>query len=122
MHSSEFTIDAFNHPRWFIGSEAAAIGRDLSGVKCFNDIYNLEAYQADLRVQPVACEIAGGSARTSRIMLGYREEVGHNFDLVCGIDLLNPKGREACMRYRARSRVRVAVMSPPCSRIGGCRT
>ena len=67
MHSSEFAMDAFSHPRWFIGSEAAAIGRDLSGVKCFNDIYNLEAYQADLQVQPVACEIAGGSARTSRI-------------------------------------------------------
>ena len=119
MTVNEFAMDAFEHPRWFIGSEAESIGRDLSGVRCFHDIYGLEAYQADLRVQPVACEIAGGSARTSRILLGYREEVGHNFDLVCGIDLLNPKERDAFMRYRSRSRVRVVIMSPPCSRFGG---
>ena len=107
---NEFAMDAFDHPRWFIGSEAEAIGKDLFGVKCFNSVYELGVYQAALITQPVVCEIAGGSARTSRILLGYREKAGRNFDLVCGIDLLNPQERSALMRYRARSRVRVVIM------------
>ena len=85
----------------------------------FTDVTELIAYQASLGSQPAVCEIAGGTARTSRILLGYRKRIGRNFDLVCGIDLLNKKDRDAFMQYRARSRVRVVVMSPACSRFGG---
>ena len=94
-----------DHPRWFIGSEANDLRRDLHGVRSFSDIQELLAYQVSLATQPVICEIAGGSAGTSRILLGYRYKVGCNFDLVCGINLLNRAERDAFMRYRSQFQV-----------------
>ena len=48
------------------------------------------------------CEIAGGEARTTRILIRFNDKrvsAGLNFDFVVGVDLLLPEEQEVCWKY-----------------------
>ena len=68
------------------------------------------------------CEIAGGEARTTKILIRYNDKrltTGPNFDLVADVDLTKPRKQEAPWEYRRKRRPKVCVMAPMCRSFGG---
>ena len=64
------------------------------------------------------CEFCGGEQRTTRMAVRRRLSTGKNFDLVCNIDLNDPKEQNKALRYLNANNVLVAVMSPTCAPFG----
>ena len=67
------------------------------------------------------CEIAGGEARTTRVMIRYHDKrihPGPNFDLVTDVDLTNDREQQAFWDYRRQRKPNVCDMSPMCRSFG----
>ena len=65
------------------------------------------------------CELCGGlEARTSQIAIRRRLKAGHNLDLVCDVDLGDPKMQSMVARYINDNEVMIVVMAPSCRAIG----
>ena len=62
------------------------------------------------------CEIAGGEARTTRVLIRLNDKriIGPNFDLVADVDLTDKREQEEFLKYRKRKRPK-ACMMPPCA-------
>ena len=105
---------------WFIGSNVNLAMRDHGDMLLFNSMCALEVYHGQLDKHGVSvCEIAGGTARCSRVLVKHRVACGRNFDLVTGTDMTLHTEQEAFMRYRKASRVQVVIMAPICGPFGG---
>ena len=73
-------------------------------------------------VEDTICEIAGGEARTTRVLIRMHDKriaTGPNFDLVVGIDLTNKDEQIAFWQYRNKRKPKVCVMAPMCRSFGG---
>ena len=66
-------------------------------------------------------ELCGGQATTSLVLVHryHHLNVGKNFDISVGIDLLSMKEVSALWKYLAQSRVHVVIMSVPCTGMAG---
>ena len=65
------------------------------------------------------CELCGGpEARTSQVAIRRRLKTGHNFDLVCDVDLGDPMMQTAVAHYINDNNVMVVIMAPSCRAIG----
>ena len=67
---------------------------------------------------PSVCEIAGGEARCSKILIKHRVATGRNFDIACGSDLTIASEQRAFMNYRKMFHVQVVIMAPICGPFG----
>eukprot|EP00971_Amphidinium_carterae_P154321 3060349-Amphidinium_carterae.1 len=99
------------HPRWFTGT--ASCNNKFAGV---NTTFK---YLTSAEHKPVVCEICGGEARLSQLLTSNAGwEAGTNYDLVCGIDLSDPSMRDQALKFLARVKCALLVMSPPCTPFG----
>ena len=57
------------------------------------------------------CEIEGGEARVTRVLIKHVRAAGPNFDLICGFDMTKAQDQHAFWAWRERSKVLVAVMA-----------
>ena len=108
---------------WFGGSgeNPRVAMREYQHVTLFASMTAVEIYASRLDddVEYDVCEIAGGTARTSTILVRCRVRAGKNFDLCTGVDMTNPQEQKAFMQFRANRGVQVVIMSPICSPFGG---
>ena len=68
-------------------------------------------------------EFCGGNARTSQMLIRRRAKgtvrVGHNFDIVVGLDMLNRAEVNEFWTYMFQTQPLVVIMSPPCIGLAG---
>eukprot|EP00969_Alexandrium_andersonii_P055514 2446329-Alexandrium_andersonii.AAC.1 len=74
-------------------------------------------FLADSEPGTDVAEICGGRARVTRVCVRRRLRGGKNFDVECGVDLLEPAQQRALWAYLRRG-VWVVIMSPPCTAFG----
>ena len=58
----------------------------------------------------------------SRVAVRRKLTTGSQWDLVAGIDLLDPSHRQALWKYLFKAKPRVIVMAPPCTMFSGWQT
>ena len=106
---------------WFLGSEVNYAMCELSDGSSVivNCMCALERYHSHPDKSVRICELAGVSARCSRVLVKRRAKVGRTFDLVAGCGMTSKIKQDAFMRYRAASGVLVCVMAPICGPVGG---
>ena len=105
---------------WLTGSDYHYAVRHYDGLMLFNSMCALEHYWQHMDKRGISvCEIAGGAARCSRILIRHRVKCGRNFDLITGADMTKKTEQDAFMRYRAHSNVQVVIMAPICGPFGG---
>ena len=90
LYATELSLNA----EIFYGSDISPqIGRELPTLPSIMEVMAFLVKQTPGKYHDVV-EICGGEARTSKILISRRRyDVGPNFDLVAGIDLLQ-KGQE----------------------------
>ena len=79
----------------------------------------MEVKACDGEKGTLVCEIAGGEARTSQVLLRMKQKIGPNFDIITGCDLSLASERAAFMQYRKRHKPLVVAMSPICGPFSG---
>ncbi|CAK0820075.1 unnamed protein product, partial [Prorocentrum cordatum] len=69
-------------------------------------------------------EICGGNARTSQILIHrfHETKIGLNFDIIVGIDLLDPTQEAALWQYLKSNKVLITILSVPCTGLAGWQT
>ena len=88
----------------------------------FNKIQALTTYLVSSEDVDTICEIAGGEARTTRVLIRMNDKrftIGPNFDLVADIDLTGKREQLAFWDYRKQRKPKVCIMSPMCRSFGG---
>ena len=88
----------------------------------FNKMLALTTYLLSLDDGDTICEIVGGEARTTRVLVRHsdrRISTGPNFDLVADVDLTDMHEQEAFWKYRRQRKPKVCVMAPMCRSFGG---
>ena len=88
----------------------------------FNTMHAMATYLLASTVGDTICEIAGGEARTTRILIRLNDpriSTGPNFDLIADIDLTNQSEQASFWKYRKERRPKVCVMAPMCRSFGG---
>ena len=109
---SEFVLSPWGHLQM----------RVSNNFNCFNTMPALNAYLASCTGGDTICEIVGGEARTTRILIRLndpRVSTGLNFDLVADINLTDKREQEAFWKYRRQRRPTVCIMAPMCRSFGG---
>ena len=88
----------------------------------FNKLLALTTHLLSLDQGDTICEIAGGEARATRVLIRYNDKrisTGPNFDLVADVDLTDKHEQEAFWQYRQKRKPKVCVMAPMCRSFGG---
>ena len=82
----------------------------------------LDEFLASFSGGDAICEIAGGEARTTRILIRMNDPriaTGPDFDLITDVDLTDKHEQHAFWQYRRRRKPKVCVMSQMCRSFGG---
>ena len=81
----------------------------------FNCMHALTVFLSKAPDGDAICEIAGGEARTTRVLIRQNDSrirPGPNFDLVTDVDLAKPQEQQAFWSYRRQRKPKVCIMSP----------
>ena len=88
----------------------------------FNGMPALTTHLLSKDVEDTSCEIAGGEARTTRVLIRFNNQrvtTGPNVDLVADADLTAQREQQAFWEYRRKRKPKVCVMAPMCRSFGG---
>ena len=97
---------------WFLGAGQQQLNMSIAeGSHSFGSMEDLMDYYVTLPPGVAVCEIAGGEARTTRVLCKHRIPAGRNFDLVCGVDLALPQQQRALWRYLDYTQCMIVVMT-----------
>ena len=88
----------------------------------FNKMQALTTYLVSADDGDTICEVAGGEARTTRVLIRMNDKrftAGPNFDLVADIDLTDKREQLAFWDDRRKRKPKVCSMAPMCRSFGG---